>query len=56
MATVHPESGGAYVSGRRQLHPWAGFVAGWGFVTGNTASVAAMAATLGLYLFPADDA
>ena len=30
LATVHPESGGAYVYGRRQLHPWAGFVAGWG--------------------------
>ncbi|NEK47290.1 amino acid permease, partial [Rhizobium leguminosarum] len=38
------------------LHPWAGFVAGWGFVTGKTASVAAMAATLGLYLFPDDAA
>lgn len=56
LATVHPESGGAYVYGRRQLHPWAGFVAGWGFVTGKTASVAAMAATLGLYLFPDDAA
>ena len=56
LATVHPESGGAYVYGRRQLHPGAGFVAGWGFVTGKTASVAAMAATLGLYLFPDDAA
>lgn len=56
LATVHPESGGAYVYGRRQLHPWAGFVAGWGFVTGKTASVAAVAATLGLYLVPDDAA
>lgn len=56
LATVHPESGGAYVYGRRQLHPLAGFVAGWGFVTGKTASVAAMAATIGLYLFPDDAA
>lgn len=54
LATVHPDSGGAYVYGRRQLHPVAGFVAGWGFVTGKTASVAAMAATIGLYVFPDD--
>ena len=52
LATVHPESGGTYVYGRRQLHPLAGFLAGWGFVTGKTASVAAMATTVGLYLFP----
>ncbi|WP_229667035.1 APC family permease [Micrococcus flavus] len=38
--------------GRRRLSPLAGFVAGWGFVTGKTASVAAMATTAGLYLFP----
>lgn len=56
LATVHPVSGGTYVYGRRQLHPVAGFVAGWGFVTGKTASVAAMAATIGLYLFPHDAA
>lgn len=54
LATVHPGSGGAYLYGRRQLHPLPGFVAGWGFVTGKTASVAAMATTLGLYLFPGD--
>ena len=52
LAAVHPASGGTYVYGRRQLSPLAGFVAGWGFVTGKTASVAAMATTAGLYLFP----
>lgn len=52
LAAVHPASGGAYVYGRRQIGPTAGFVAGWGFVTGKTASVAAMATTAGLYLFP----
>nr|WP_255718527.1 APC family permease [Micrococcus sp. ACRRV] len=52
LAAVHPASGGTYVYGRRQIGPTAGFVAGWGFVTGKTASVAAMATTAGLYLFP----
>lgn len=52
LATVHPDSGGTYVYGRRQLSAWAGFLAGWGFVTGKTASVAAMAMTVGLYVFP----
>ncbi|MDO5633617.1 MAG: APC family permease [Micrococcus sp.] len=56
LATVHPTSGGTYVYGREQLHPWAGFLAGWGFVTGKTASVAAMATTIGLYVFPDDGA
>ncbi|MGJ5590174.1 APC family permease [Micrococcus lylae] len=54
LATVHPASGGTYVYGREQLGPWPGFLAGWGFVTGKTASVAAMAATVGLYVFPDD--
>ncbi|MCY1159320.1 MAG: family permease [Citricoccus sp.] len=52
LSAVHPTSGGAYVYGRRQLGEWAGFVAGWGFVTGKSASIAAMAYTLGLYLVP----
>ncbi|MDO4239978.1 APC family permease [Micrococcus sp.] len=52
LAAVHPTSGGAYVYGRRQLGALAGFTAGWGFVTGKTASVAAMATTAGLYLLP----
>ena len=52
LSAVHPTSGGAYVFGRRQLDEWAGFVAGWGFVTGKSASIAAMAYTFALYLVP----
>jgi APA family basic amino acid/polyamine antiporter len=52
LAAVHPASGGAYLYGRRQLGPWRGFLAGWGFVTGKTASCAAMAYTFGLYTAP----
>jgi basic amino acid/polyamine antiporter, APA family len=55
LAAVHPTSGGAYVFGRRQLGEWAGFVAGWGFVTGKSASIAAMAYTFALYLVPVGD-
>jgi basic amino acid/polyamine antiporter, APA family len=59
LAAVHPTSGGTYVYANRQLGPWPGFVAGWGFVTGKTASAAAMALTFGLYaaeLTGSDDA
>jgi APA family basic amino acid/polyamine antiporter len=59
LAAVHPASGGTYVYANRQLGPWPGFVAGWGFVSGKTASAAAMALTFGLYaaeLTGADDA
>ena len=52
LAAVHPESGGAYVYGRRQLGPVWGFLAGWGFVVGKTASCAAIALTVGAYLWP----
>jgi basic amino acid/polyamine antiporter, APA family len=55
LSAVHPASGGAYVFGRRQLDDWAGFVAGWGFVTGKSASIAAMAYTFALYLRPDGD-
>ncbi|MFC5061889.1 APC family permease [Actinomycetospora atypica] len=52
LAAVYPESGGTYVYGRRRLgDPW-GFLAGWGFVVGKTASCAAMALTLGAYAWP----
>ena len=52
LAALHPESGGTYVYGRRQLsHAW-GHVAGWGFVVGKTASCTAMALTVGAYLWP----
>jgi APA family basic amino acid/polyamine antiporter len=52
LAAIYPESGGAYVYGRRQLSPFWGYVAGWGFVVGKTASCSAMALTLGAYLWP----
>ncbi len=52
LAAVHPESGGTYVYGRRQLGPAWGHIAGWGFVVGKTASCAAMALTVGAYLWP----
>jgi APA family basic amino acid/polyamine antiporter len=52
LAAVHPESGGTYVYGRRQLGPAWGHLAGWGFVVGKTASCAAMALTVGAYLWP----
>ena len=53
LAAVYPESGGTYVYGRRRLGDVWGFLAGWGFVVGKTASCAAMALTLGAYAWPA---
>ncbi|MHC6230805.1 APC family permease [Arthrobacter sp. MMS24-T111] len=52
LAARYPTSGGTYVYGRKQLGEWPGFVAGWGFVTGKTASCAAMAMTFGNYVAP----
>jgi basic amino acid/polyamine antiporter, APA family len=52
LAAVHPESGGTYVYGRRQLGPLWGYLAGWGFVVGKTASCVAIALTAGSYLWP----
>ncbi|MFG1775012.1 APC family permease [Micromonospora sp. NPDC049048] len=52
LAARLPESGGTYVYGRERLSPFAGFLAGWGFVVGKTASCAAMALTIGAYLWP----
>ncbi|WP_130290282.1 APC family permease [Pseudonocardia sediminis] len=56
LAAVHPESGGTYVYGRRRLGPVPGFLAGWGFVVGKTASCAAMALTFGAYAWPSHPA
>ncbi|WP_028267395.1 APC family permease [Arthrobacter sp. MA-N2] len=53
LAAVYPTSGGTYIYGRERLGPWAGFVAGWGFVIGKTASAAAMAMTFAAYAAPA---
>jgi basic amino acid/polyamine antiporter, APA family len=52
LAARYPESGGTYVYGRRRLGPVWGFLAGWGFVVGKTASCAAMALTAGAYAWP----
>lgn len=52
LAAVHPASGGTYVYGREQLGPFWGYLAGWGFVVGKTASCAAMALTFGAYAAP----
>jgi APA family basic amino acid/polyamine antiporter len=52
LAARYPRSGGTYVYGRERLGPWWGFVAGWGFVVGKTASCAAMALTAAAYLVP----
>lgn len=52
LAAIHPASGGTYLYGRRQLGPVWGYLAGWGFVVGKTASCAAMALTVGAYLWP----
>ncbi|HEY8452488.1 MAG: APC family permease [Micromonosporaceae bacterium] len=52
LAARYPRSGGTYVYGRERLGGLAGFVAGWGFVVGKTASCAAMALTIGAYLWP----
>lgn len=52
LAARYPASGGTYVYGRERLgHVW-GFLAGWGFVVGKTASCAAMALTFGWYAAP----
>lgn len=52
LAARYPASGGTYVYGRERLGEWPGFLAGWGFVSGKTASCAAMALTFGHYLAP----
>ncbi len=52
LAALHPESGGTYVYARKELSPFWGHVAGWGFVVGKTASCAAMALTVGAYAWP----
>lgn len=52
LAAHFPSAGGTYVYGRELLGPLPGFLAGWGFVVGKTASCAAMALTAGLYLWP----
>jgi basic amino acid/polyamine antiporter, APA family len=52
LAAQYPTSGGTYVYGRERLGDWWGFLAGWGFVIGKTASCAAMALTFAAYAVP----
>lgn len=52
LAARYPASGGTYVYGRERLGDFWGYLAGWGFVVGKTASCAAMALTVGWYLWP----
>ncbi len=52
LAAAYPTSGGTYIYGRERLGPWSGFLAGWGFVIGKTASAAAMAMTFAAYAAP----
>jgi basic amino acid/polyamine antiporter, APA family len=53
-AARYPQSGGTYVYGRERLGEFWGYLAGWGFVVGKTASCAAMALTVGFYAWPAE--
>jgi basic amino acid/polyamine antiporter, APA family len=52
LATLYPVSGGTYVYGRERLGDFWGYLAGWNFVAGKTASCAAMALTVGSYAWP----
>ena len=52
LAAAYPESGGTYVYGRETLGPLWGYLAGWGFIVGKTASLSVMALTVGAYAFP----
>lgn len=52
LAALYPESGGAYVYGRRRLGDAWGHLAGWAFVAGKLASCAAIALTFGTYAWP----
>ncbi|MFJ6485871.1 MULTISPECIES: APC family permease [unclassified Streptomyces] len=52
LAARYPASGGTYVYGRERLGEFWGYLAGWAFVVGKTASCAAMALTVGTYVWP----
>ncbi|MCD9876188.1 APC family permease [Streptomyces guryensis] len=52
LAAMYPASGGTYVYGRERLGPFWGYLAGWAFMVGKTASCAAMALTVGAYVWP----
>jgi len=53
LAAAYPRAGGTYLYGREVLGDWWGYLAGWGFMVGKTASCAAMALTFAAYVAPA---
>jgi APA family basic amino acid/polyamine antiporter len=55
LAMRHPTSGGAYAFGRAELGDAAGFTAGILFLSGKTASVAAIGLIAGGYLWPGSE-
>lgn len=52
LAAQYPSAGGTYVYGRERLGQWQGYLAGWCFVIGKTASSAAMAMVFSSYWAP----
>ncbi|MCV7220044.1 APC family permease [Mycolicibacterium elephantis] len=52
LAALYPQSGGTYVYARERLGAFWGYLAGWSFIGGKSASCAAMALTVGYYLWP----
>ncbi|MGK2947754.1 MAG: APC family permease [Acidimicrobiales bacterium] len=50
LAAIYPEAGGTYVYARHRLGAHWGFLAGWSFIVGKTASLSAMALTFGSYV------
>ncbi|MDR0788551.1 MAG: APC family permease [Gemmatimonadota bacterium] len=55
LAAEYPNAGGAYEYGYRTLNPWAGFAAGWMFLTSKIAAAGTVALGLAGYvdaLFP----
>lgn len=52
LAARYPSAGGTYVYGTKRLGALPGYLAGWCFVVGKSASCVAMALTLGAYVAP----
>lgn len=52
LAISVPRSGGIYASGRHYRGPLTGFIAGWMFLTGKTASVGAISLIAASYVWP----
>lgn len=52
LAAQYPSAGGTYFYGRERLGEWPGYLAGWSFVIGKTASCAAMAMVFAAYWIP----